>query len=804
MTSANLSNALKPILSRVRDDVTAAKNAQGKVFRTDDPITSSLIRKHLNGGPARGVYPILPGESVCRIALLDLDSHKGETSWKDMTSEAMKVIKACAQKGLEIIPWRSSGGKGVHLYILWDEPQDAYSVRSLLEEVLASIGYKNGTGGVASQQIEIFPKQDKVEEGRFGNQFFLPLTGKSLPLETLFDLEVMQPEYALSIDWKISKPVTKREKPKLPTNVLPTYSNNDSAAIKELRLILSYIKPSIGDDFDYDLWVKIGAAIHFETEGSAEGLSLWDELSARGVSYQGYEECEEKWETFKHNGERVVTISTLKYLAREGGYIEDYSKDFEILDELEGSEHNQAVIIPNPNDWPHIARMLLDDSLLSNDGKLMLRFAQRAWFKYTGKSYANCEIKSMEATVRRYLDNAFKLNPSKPNLPPISFCPNTRHINETLRALETETLIENSVFPMWLDDLNRCSSDYVVLDNGLLHLTSKKLCAHTPDFFAVNALPYAWDEGAEITNWLTFLASLWQDDPESISCLQEMFGYLLTPDTSLQKMFLIKGPPRSGKGTIGRVLRALLGFENAVDTSFGQLAGRFGMQALIGKLVAFLPEARNTGSRLGSNLQVAVERMLTISGDDGVSVERKNITDWSGTLPVRFVMMANAVPNLGDSSGAFASRFIVLETVQSFLGKEDDALTNKLLKELPGIFQWALEGRERLKLRGYFIQPANAQNLMDELADANNPIRVFGREMCEFGDYEIEKLALWHEYKRWCSDGNRNCGTYQTFCTNVVGTFLQHGVRSVDKGKGQGKKKIFRGIRLKIDWEDMC
>jgi putative DNA primase/helicase len=54
---------------------------------------------------------------------------------------------------------------------------------------------------------------------------------------------------------------------------------------------------------------------------------------------------------------------------------------------------------------------------------------------------------------------------------------------------------------------------------------------------------------AEPLEWLSFLARLWPDDAQSIDALQEIFGYVLTSDTSQQKAFLIVGPPRSGKGT---------------------------------------------------------------------------------------------------------------------------------------------------------------------------------------------------------------------------------------------------------------
>ena len=48
-----------------------------------------------------------------------------------------------------------------------------------------------------------------------------------------------------------------------------------------------------------------------------------------------------------------------------------------------------------------------------------------------------------------------------------------------------------------------------------------------------------------------------------IETLQEIFGYVLTPDTSQQKIGMIVGPKRSGKGLIGRTLRRLVGERNA-------------------------------------------------------------------------------------------------------------------------------------------------------------------------------------------------------------------------------------------------
>ena len=176
--------ALQPLVRRVRTDVTAIKRSDGSRWRDREPLTTERLAAHLNGGPARGVCPIKAGESVTMVGLLDFDSHKGEVSWAEMSAVVGAVVDTLEMAwGMHPVLFRSSGGNGVHLYLLWDEAQDAYSVRMFLKGVLESVGLSSGTKGVKEGQVEVFPKQDEVSVDGFGNQAILPLAGKSVPLQ---------------------------------------------------------------------------------------------------------------------------------------------------------------------------------------------------------------------------------------------------------------------------------------------------------------------------------------------------------------------------------------------------------------------------------------------------------------------------------------------------------------------------------------------------------------------------------------------------------------------------------------------
>ena len=64
------------------------------------------------------------------------------------------------------------------------------------------------------------------------------------------------------------------------------------------------------------------------------------------------------------------------------------------------------------------------------------------------------------------------------------------------------------------------------------------------------------------------------------------------------------------------------------------------------------------------------------------------------------MILTNELPRFSDSSGALASRFVMSILTDVFYGRENPALTAELLEEAPGIFNWALDGLDRLLERG--------------------------------------------------------------------------------------------------------
>jgi putative DNA primase/helicase len=356
----------------------------------------------------------------------------------------------------------------------------------------------------------------------------------------------------------------------------------------------------------------------------------------------------------------------------------------------------------------------------------------------------------------------------------------------------------------------------------------------TEDFYTLNYLPFDYDPAAVCPQWKAFLESVFTErrlskkteydnelgdfveqyehvpDALAIEILGEWFGYLLSGQTHLQKIFGLIGERRSGKSTIGRVLRALNGTANTASPTLSSLATEFGLQGLMNKTIAVIGDA-NAAGRSGDAAR-AVERLKSISGEDGQQINRKNKSYIEvEKLPVRFVLIANKMQDLRDSTGALASRFNILVTTQTFLGREDHRLGDRLLTELPGIFNWAMDGLARLRKRGYLKEHPTGIEARDDFEAMSSPMKAFIEDWCVVADSATVPVdILWKAHSRWAKENGNKGFSKRKFIVELKGACNGvkrerqrldvsqiSGTYKWDIGDGDNRASILKGIDLK-------
>jgi putative DNA primase/helicase len=457
-----------------------------------------------------------------------------------------------------------------------------------------------------------------------------------------------------------------------------------------------------------------------------------------------------------------------------------------------GVSYNGADMILEPDKPTVIANKFIKTRYTDGSTRTLVE-QYEDFYKYTGTHYSEILLSAVRSDLYDFLEKAKK----RSGTGAVPFNPKMKAVTEVMDAVKAKTHIPSSaISPFWSDGREGpAPEDILVVRNGLLQMSAWELHPHDAAFFSLDSLTYDYEPDApEPVLFKKFLNDLFKGDPDGEALLQEMFGYILSGNSSLQKILMIIGPKRSGKGTLGRVLVALVGAANTCSPRLESLGSRFGLQPLIGKKFAYMSDVRLEGL---AKQQTIAENILRISGEDDVNVERKIKTDWFGRLPSRFLMVSNMVPRIADASGALSGRFVMLVLKNSFFGREDPELTDKLLAELPGILLWALDGWSRLQEQGSFTVPKSSAAAIASLERLTSPVLAFLDDECELGDgNEIPVDTLFLYWKSWCEAENRNYpGTKETFCRDVHAA-VSH-VSKVRKRSGDTRSYYYRGIGLK-------
>ncbi|OOG27670.1 hypothetical protein B1C78_03195 [Thioalkalivibrio denitrificans] len=367
-------------------------------------------------------------------------------------------------------------------------------------------------------------------------------------------------------------------------------------------------------------------------------------------------------------------------------------------------------------------------------------------------------------------------------------------VSDVLDALRAVAFIGDDVEPpCWLETGAPPATGLVACANGILNMDTGELDPPDPNLFTLSALEVAYDPAATAPEWEDFLDSVFGEDAESMNTLQEIFGYVVSLETALQKVFLLIGPKRSGKGTILRVLTRLIGRASTAAVTLSSLEQPFGLQPLIAKALATISDARLGGR---ADQSAITERLLSVSGQDYVAIARKFLPDFTAQLGARFVIATNEVPRLHDTSGALASRFVPVVLEKSFFGREDIELIDHLVQELPGILVWAMAGYRRLVERGRFEIPSKSVATIEEIHDLSSPVGAFVRERCvvEAG-CEVACGDIYDTWKTWCEEhGRTHPGTEQTFGRDLRAAVPGIGV---SRPRVDGSRiRVYRGLRL--------
>lgn len=302
------------------------------------------------------------------------------------------------------------------------------------------------------------------------------------------------------------------------------------------------------------------------------------------------------------------------------------------------------------------------------------------------------------------------------------------------------------------------NKDILVLKNGVYNLSTKELLPFSKDFFSTIRLDINYDSNAQCSRWLKYLEEVFNADESLIKVAQEMAGYCLTSSVKHQVAFFLLGEGSDGKSVFLSILQNLLGAENVSNIPFHKLDNHHYLSNLHGKLVNIGTEIDSSGLASSSNFKALV-------AGDFIQVDPKFKKPFSLKPIAKFVFAGNSAPKTQDRSYGYKRRIVILPFNRTFKGDMiDKELTEKLLKELDGIFLWAIEGLKRLEKQDGFTKSEAIEKAIQDCEAENNPLKFFLEEKCILSPNNKYLMKSFRkEYVDWClENGYRALSAHST------------------------------------------
>lgn len=414
---------------------------------------------------------------------------------------------------------------------------------------------------------------------------------------------------------------------------------------------------------------------------------------------------------------------------------------------------------------------LLGDNVLETEygGQLRASPDGRFW-RYDTRRW----VEEPENVVRKRLQTTFRLSPLIYGGGKVSVT-----VNAALAGLRDRVGVAADPMAISLDPPNVMN-----LTNGELWLLEPQpeLRPHAPDSGLVQLLPIALDPKADCPMFKSAVGEIFGNAngaDDMVRHLMEIIGYALQSRRDLPRIIVFHGGGANGKSSVLRVLSALVGPDQVYAGSAANL-GRdsFAAANLAGRLL-FIDDDLRTDVKLDDGALKSMSEAKLVSARRPYG--RATFTYRCLAMPI---LATNNVPRVSDASHGFERRLLVVPFGRRFTKHEiKPALFDEIVAtELPGILNLALEGLQRLRKRGDFLEPADCLIAKKTFLAQANPLRGFVEaRLQDSGGAKTPLVDIYAALLEWCTQN----GITKPFARNCLKSRLEGMGLAVGKSNGK-------------------
>ena len=434
-----------------------------------------------------------------------------------------------------------------------------------------------------------------------------------------------------------------------------------------------------------------------------------------------------------------------------------------------------------------------------------LRFYYGSWYQWNGSCYEQIGLPAVRGCMYDFLEGKQFIATDPSGVKRVQpYLVSRTKVSDIMEAFTRGGCLIKNDPPCWTRGVSGSKPENLIcFKNGVIDVEeyiNGRVTLHEPhpDFFSTTSCPYDFNGDADSKFVDDFLLETYGGNRDCADLLWEWCGYLLVPDTSFEKMMLLQGSPRSGKGTVIEMASNIVGADQHCTTTLRAMTERFGLQPFLGKHLCTLGDVRNPSASI---LRRALELMLGLVGGDPQPVEKKGVNDLPLVyLKARFMLAMNEILAVSDETGAMESRLLVLKHFGSHIKDEDHKIKKRVTQEAKEgkLIVNALNGLKRLRANNRFTEPKSSGEIMDQFRSMSAPVSTFLQDCCTVESDGVACLnSMFEVWSGWCRINARKSGLPEQFSKWLLGHVPS--VKRSTSQNGERTVRVFTGIKIQ-EW----
>jgi len=314
---------------------------------------------------------------------------------------------------------------------------------------------------------------------------------------------------------------------------------------------------------------------------------------------------------------------------------------------------------------------------------------------------------------------------------------------------------------------------YINLKNGTFEISALNKKTKIRNFnshdFLTYQLPFDYNEKATAPIFQNYLNTV-LPDKDCQNVLAEFLGYVFVKQKGIlkeEKALVLYGTGANGKSVFFEIVNALLGNENLSSYTLEDLASNkstaeYYRAKIANKLV-------NYASEINGRLETSIFKAMTSGEPISARLPYGNpmiITDYA-----KLIFNCNTLPTDVEHSNAYFRRFLIIPfevTIPEHL--QDKQLHSKIIEnELSGVFNWVLEGLNRLLEQKRFSNCEAATKAVEDYKTNSDSVKQFinENEFVKSNERTVEIKQFYNDYKTFCNEDGFRPVSKKTFKTRL-------------------------------------